>query len=117
MKQLTPVITKYTPFLANQPQWKNMRTNNPFSAPWFEDWLKKQPEIISAGMQITVSELATKSLAQNIDLTKDLQRVSFDSFSLSVAGKYLPDYAYKLLFLLERLDLKDLSIRLYCRSF
>jgi|JI8StandDraft_1071087.scaffolds.fasta_scaffold07795_3 cytochrome P450 len=96
LKELTPVITKYTPFLANQPQWKNMRANNPFSAPWFDDWLKKQPEVISSGMELMTSELAVKSKAQNIDLTQNLQRVSFDSFSLSVAGKYLPDYVYKL---------------------
>jgi cytochrome P450 len=96
LKQLTPVITKYTPFLANQPQWQNMRANNPFSADWFNDWLKKQPEVLSSGMAITVSELAAQSKAKNLELTDVLQKVSFDSFSLSVAGKYLPKFAYKL---------------------
>ena len=96
LKQLNPVITKYTPFLANPPQWQSMRANNPFSADWFSDWLKKQPEVLSAGMSLIVSALAAKSKAENLDLTKVLQKVSFDSFSLSVAGKYLPEFVYKL---------------------
>lgn len=96
LKELTPVITEHSPFLANPPQWQNRRANNPFSSEWFDNWLKKQPEVLSAGMSTVVSELAAKSKGENLDLTSALQRVSFDSFSLSVAGKYLPDYVYKL---------------------
>lgn len=96
IKQLNPVITKYTPFLANSPQWQNMRAKNPFSADWFPDWLSKQTPILSSGMSNTILALASKSKSESLDLTKTLQRVSFDSFSLAIAGKYLPDSIYKL---------------------
>ncbi len=96
LKQLNPVITKYTPFLANQPQWQNMRAKNPFSSDWFQDWLTKQPEILSSGMSTTILALAAKSRSKSLDLTETFQKVSFDSFSLAIAGKYFPDCIYKL---------------------
>lgn len=109
LKELTPVITQYTPFLANPPQWQNMRANNPFSSDWFESWLKKQPEELSAGLSVVISELAAKSKSENLDLTSALQRVSFDSFSISVAGKYLPDFIYKLFVSLGKTGSKRLT--------
>jgi hypothetical protein len=96
VKQLGPVITKYTPFIANMPSWKQMRANNPFSSEWFPNWLKAQVNVFLSFSELRNRELVQASKSKSIDLTENLQRYSFDAFSLAVGGKLFPDEVYNL---------------------
>ncbi|MDX1960338.1 MAG: cytochrome P450 [Leptospiraceae bacterium] len=94
VKQLKPVITPYTPFIANQPYWKQMRKNNPFSSEWFPIWLKDQVSPMFEFGALRMNELQNLSNSQAINLTEQLQKYSFDAFSIAVVGKLLPKIQY-----------------------
>ncbi len=96
IKELTPTISKYTPFIANQPFWKQMRANNPFSSEWFADWLAAQVNVFSEFGELRNSELVEKTKSDSVDLTETFQKYSFDAFSLAVAGKLFPTEIYDL---------------------
>ncbi|MEM7183786.1 MAG: cytochrome P450 [Spirochaetota bacterium] len=109
IEALEPVITKYTPFLANPPQWKSMRKRDPFSSTWFDDWLQAQIAPLRASLVVRSKELAETSKLYTLDSLPVLQRMSFDAFSISAIGKYLPDKIYDLFVSLGKTGSKRLT--------
>ncbi|MCB1178321.1 MAG: cytochrome P450, partial [Leptospiraceae bacterium] len=95
IKELTPVITKYTPFLANNPEWKQMRKLNPFSSDWFNRWLEAQDQPLLEATKLKILELGEKSNYGYLEGISEIQKLSFDLFSISVIGKYAPTEVYE----------------------
>ncbi len=94
-KALLPVITRFTPFLANPPAWKAARAADSFSSEWFGKWLENQIPILRDFFSLRTSELNQEANTDNPELAEILQKMSFDGFSLSVAGKLLPESIYQ----------------------
>ncbi len=93
-KALEPVITSYSPFLANPPAWKSMRDSDSFSSPWSPKWISQQVLILKESIKLRTNGLAKFSSKKSLDLTHTIQKMSFDSFSISVSGKILPESIY-----------------------
>ncbi|MEI8210737.1 MAG: cytochrome P450 [Planctomycetota bacterium] len=92
---LIPVLTRSSPNILNGEEWTDARTQSPFMQSWAIEWQRAQLPHVRQRLRQSAEHLATASSAEPIPLQLDLQRTTFDAFSIATMGRELPDAAYK----------------------
>jgi cytochrome P450 len=91
---LRPVITDNCPFICNGEDWQFKRENHPFSTPDLSAWLDTQVAPMRAQLAAGIQAMVARSRSGPLDLLEEVQRLSFDAFSVAVWGKPLGNDAY-----------------------
>lgn len=90
---LIPILTRSSPNILNGDEWAAARSQSPFMQSWAVDWQRAQLPHVRKRLRQSAERLA--SAMKPVPLQIDLQRTTFDAFSIATMGRELPDSAYK----------------------
>lgn len=91
---LIPVLTRSSPNINNGDEWARTRHQSPLTQPWDGDWLRRQMPAVRSVLRRWAERMTTITDHEAVPLQKEVQRLTFDAFSVATLGRELPDTAY-----------------------
>ena len=92
---LIPVLTRSSPNINNGEDWRRTRFSSPFTQPWIGEWRQRQMPNLVKFLRGWCERMNTLTAATSVPLLNELQRCTFDCFSISTVGQQLSQAAYE----------------------
>ena len=92
---LIPVLTRSSPNINNGDDWRRTRFSSPFTQPWIEGWRQNQMPHLVKFLRGWCQRMNTLTAATSVPLLNELQKCTFDCFSIATVGQQLSEVAYQ----------------------
>ncbi|MFN0054466.1 MAG: cytochrome P450 [Planctomycetales bacterium] len=109
VKALQPVITPGSLFISNPPNWTSEREQNPLARIDQEAWLDGLIQPVSRLLRERLQGLVASSASRPLSLHWEMQRLTFDVFSLAFWGQVLPPDRFEWFLTLARTGSRRMS--------
>ena len=91
---LIPVLTRSSPNINNGDEWTRTRRQSPLTQPWIGEWRRGQMPALRNVLRSWAERMTSVTDREAMPLQNEVQRVTFDAFSVATVGRELPDTAY-----------------------
>ena len=91
---LIPVLTRSSPNINNGDEWIRTRRQSPMTQPWIGEWRRGQMPALRSVLRHWAERMTSTTEREAVPLQNEVQRVTFDCFSVATVGRELPDTAY-----------------------
>ena len=91
---LTPVLTRSSPNINNGEEWARTRRQSPMTQPWIGEWRRGQMPALRSVLRRWAERMTTSTEREAVPLQNEVQRLTFNCFSVATVGSELPDTAY-----------------------
>ncbi|MCL4203339.1 MAG: cytochrome P450 [Pirellulaceae bacterium] len=90
-----PLTPRDSLFLANGDEWKRLREHDPYNRVDHRRFLADQIPAVRRLVRQRTTDLIDATAVRPVDLTRTLQRITFDAFALCVWGQLLEERTYE----------------------
>ena len=91
---LIPVLTRSSPNINNGVEWTRTRSQSPLTQPWMAEWRSAQMPALRSVLRRWADRMVEGSQYDDVKLHYQMQRVTFDCFSMATVGRELSNDNY-----------------------
>ncbi|MDB5387873.1 MAG: cypE [Planctomycetaceae bacterium] len=103
---LIPVLTRSSPNINNGEEWTRTRRQSPMTQPWIVEWRERQMPALRNVLRKWAERMASVTETEALPFQKEVQRVTFDCFSVATVGSELTESCYSDFLLMASLGSK-----------
>lgn len=91
---LIPVLTRSSPNINNGAEWTRTRMQSPMTQHWIAEWRRAQMPALRSVLRSWAERMVSVTDREPVPFQNEVQRITFDCFSVATMGRELPEAAY-----------------------